>query len=183
MIKQKVVKNSGIILRIRKHMPSAVLVSLYQTLIQPYLTYCNVVWAIDRSTVLNDLFLRQKRIIRAITRSKYLCHTAPLFQKLNILPLSSLNDLQVACFVFRCRNSLLPEKFCRMFTLNSSIHSHNTRHKCDISHVQHRLNLRSATIRIYGITLWNSLAVKLKSTSTIGSFQKQYKQFLLSTLS
>ena len=60
MIKRKVVKHSGIILRIREQMPSTVLVSLYQTLSQPYLTYCNIVWAIDRSALLNDLFLHQK---------------------------------------------------------------------------------------------------------------------------
>ena len=60
MIKQKIVKNTGIILRIRKQMPLSVLSSLYQTLIQPYFNYCNIVWCMDQTVVLNDLFLRQK---------------------------------------------------------------------------------------------------------------------------
>lgn len=182
MIKQKIVKNSGIILRIRKHIPPTVLVSLYQTLIQPYFNYCNIVWAINRTAVLNDLFLRQKRIIRIITGSKFLSHTAPLFKLLNILPLADLNDLQVACFVFRCRKNLLPHKFCSMFITNSSIHSHNTRHKFDLTHVYHRLTLRSVTVRFYGITLWNSLSDQLKNCHTLYQFKKLYKHFLISNL-
>jgi len=182
MIKQKVVKNSGIILRIRKRMPLTVLVSLYHTLIQPYFNYCNIVWAIDRTAVLNDLFMRQKRIIRVITNSKFLSHTAPLFKTLSILPLNSLNDFQLACFVFRCQKNLLPDKFCSMFKPNSNTHSHDTRHKSDLTHVYHRLTLRSVTVRIHGITLWNSLSDELKNCHNLIHFKRLYKHFIISNL-
>ena len=60
-IKQKVTKNLGIILKIRKHLPDTVLRSLYFSLIHPYYEYCNIVWAIHHTNALNQLFITQKR--------------------------------------------------------------------------------------------------------------------------
>ena len=123
-----------------------------------------------------------KKVVRIITGSKYLSHTSPLFKSLNILPLPRLNDLQAACFVFSCRMNLLPATFCSMFESNSVIHSHDTRHKSDLKHIYHRLTLRSTTIRIHGVALWNSLPIELKNCSTLKQFKSLYKQSLMTNL-
>ena len=49
IIKSKVSKNLGLISFIKKNVPLSVLKTLYNTLVQPYLEYCNIVWAIHRS--------------------------------------------------------------------------------------------------------------------------------------
>lgn len=164
-------------------MPQSALISLYFTLIHPYLEYCNVVWAIDRSTVLQELFICQKKAVRIITGSKYNSHTTPLFSNLRILPITNLNDFQVACFIYRCVNNLLPQKFCIMFNSNSSVHSHNTRHKSDLRHQYHRLCLRKNTVRIFGTILFNSLSIELRNISTYTAFRSNYKNKLLDNLS
>ena len=43
-ISSKVSKSTGILLRIRKHFPNDVLLTLYHTLIEPYFSYCNIIW-------------------------------------------------------------------------------------------------------------------------------------------
>ncbi len=182
MIKQKIVKNTGIIYKIRKHLPQSVLISLYHTLIHPYLDYCNIVWAINKTTALNDLFICQKKIIRIVTNSKPRDHTVPLFKNLQILPVQSLNDFQVACFVFRCFNNLIPAKFCSMFSTNSTVHSYNTRHKSNLKHNYHRLALRSHTVRIYGVIVWDSLSDELTKLTSINYFRRHYKRLLISDL-
>jgi len=48
---------------IKKNVPLSVLKTLYSTLVQPYLEYCNIVWAIHRSTALNSLYLIQKKAV------------------------------------------------------------------------------------------------------------------------
>ena len=60
-IKRKVRKSIGIILPVRHHLPRHILLSLYRTLIHPYFEYCNIVWAVNKSCVLDKLFICQKR--------------------------------------------------------------------------------------------------------------------------
>jgi hypothetical protein len=62
---------------------------------------------------LNDLFLSQKKAIRAITYSKWNSHSDPLFKLLRILPLHNLNDFHVCCFVYSGINNLLSKNFCQ----------------------------------------------------------------------
>ena len=59
--------------------------SLYYTLIYPYLSYCNIVWSSTYNTHLNRIFTLQKSAIHALSKSKYHAHTAPLFVKPKIL--------------------------------------------------------------------------------------------------
>ena len=56
----KVSKNTGILYRTRKNLNVSTLMLLYQTPIQPYFEYCNVLWCIDDSQYLNKLFAKQK---------------------------------------------------------------------------------------------------------------------------
>lgn len=60
LIKQKVAKNLGIITHVRNSLPLSVLKTLYNTMIHPYFEYCNVIWAIHRSTALKKLNAYQK---------------------------------------------------------------------------------------------------------------------------
>jgi len=179
LIKQKINKNVGIIRKISKSVPQSVLLSLYHTLIHPYLAYCNIVWAIDRTTFLDKLFVSQKKAIRLIANSKFNSHTAPLFLKLSILTIYQLNDLQVGCFVYRCTRNTLPNKFCSMFNMNSSIHSHQTRQCSKLHHEHCRLHVRSKTIRNYGVLLWNSLTDDICYVNSFASFKCKLKYFLL----
>lgn len=66
-------------------LPLKILVDLYNAMILPHLSYCNIVWGNCASYLLQKLFLLQKRAIRAITKYNFLAHTKKLFLKLNFL--------------------------------------------------------------------------------------------------
>ena len=61
-IRQKMSKSVGIILKTRKKLHSAVMISLYYSFIYPYLNYCNQVWGNTYITNLKPIILMQKRL-------------------------------------------------------------------------------------------------------------------------
>ena len=182
MIKSKVVKSIGIIYRMKFFVPHSVLLSLYHALVEPYLQYCNIIWAGHRTSALRELFLCQKRLMRIITNSSRLSHSAPLFKQLSILPVYDINNLQVGCFMYSAVNRLLPQCFSSMFVTNSTLHSYSTRRHNDIHQTQFRLNITKFSIRVYGALLWNSLDSEIKCLPTLSSFKNRYKQNLIASL-
>ena len=178
-VKQKVQRNIGVIYRIRINLPLDVLHSLYYTLINPYFEYCNIVWAIHRSSLLKNLFICQKKAVRVITMSKPRTHTEDLFNKLRVMTIFDINNLQVACFMYRCQNNLMPSYFHFMFPINSNYHSYDTRQKNQIHIDPYRLNIRKYTVNIFGPKLFNLLPKELIETKNYFVFKKEYKNLLL----
>jgi hypothetical protein len=174
----KISKNIGILFRTRNKLTPATLLMLYRTLIQPYIDYCNIVWAAGESVSLANLFRKQKKAIRAITFAKWDAHTSPIFHKLHICTLYEINKFQTACFVYKSLNGLLPSQFCNIFISNDEIHEHNTRMKYNIHQISHRTNIRAKSIRIYGAKIWNTLDEQIIDSTTFSVFKSRYKKIM-----
>ena len=66
------------------------LVTLYNSFVLPYISYCIEVWGNTFDKYLLPLFRLQKRVIRLITFSCYIAHTSDLFKDMKILTLSKI---------------------------------------------------------------------------------------------
>ena len=97
----------GILYRIKDLLPKRTLLLLYNTLILPYINYCNIAWGNCSKTKLDNVPL-QKKAVRICTHSTFLAHTDPLFHQLNILKIHEINDLQTAIFMFKYVKGVLP---------------------------------------------------------------------------
>ena len=86
----KVSKVIGILCKSRKYLPPRTLKTQYNSLFLPYLNYCNIIWGSTFLTHLEPLFLLQKRAARIVSGSPPRSHSAPIFQKLKILPIHSI---------------------------------------------------------------------------------------------
>ena len=86
--KNKISKGLGIITKARKYLNRETLLRLYNAFVFPYLTNCVEVWGTTPKKYLDPLIKIQKKIVRIITFSPYLCHTDPIFKDLNLLPIS-----------------------------------------------------------------------------------------------
>jgi hypothetical protein len=181
LVKNKVSKSMGIIRHIKNRLPLSVLKMLYNSLINPYYDYCNLIWGTDSETnvSMKNLLLTQKRAVRIISNSKWNSHTEPLFKKLRILRLGQLHRLQVACFMYKVNHSLVSEYFLNMFSANDTIHSHNTRQRTHYHIVYCRTAHMKSTIRIAGPKLWNSIDQDIQASSGIHQFRSRYKLLLL----
>ena len=82
--------------------------TLYYSLIYPYITCCNSTWSSTYVTNLNRIYHWKKRAVRAITNSDYRALSVPLFSKLKILDVYQINTFQIAKFVYCYHNNLLP---------------------------------------------------------------------------
>ena len=130
--------------------------------------------AINITTYLRRLFLTQKRLY-VLSRTY---HSQPIFKKLHILPLANLNDLQVACCIYRPTHRLLPTYFCDMFITNNYVHVHDTRLSNSLHIFGHTKNILRYTIRIFGPLLWNWLSADLRNISTVYLFKTYHKHQL-----
>ena len=182
-IKAKIAKNVGIIRGLKYLLPESTLKTPYNTLILPYLNYCNIIWASNKPTRLQPLLLLQKRAVRSITRSSYSAHSLPLFFKLKYLTIFDLNEVLMAKFMYRHQNHCLPKIFTSYFHTNSSIHDHFTRISNNLHIPYARTDVMDIQIRFCGPILWNCIH-QFRPTLIVGShrwqsLKKHYKSELL----
>ena len=91
----KISKSIGVIAKIRHYVPRRVLLSVYNSLIVPYLTYGICGWGNCALTFQRKIVTLQKRAIRLIYLRKSNEHTVPFFLKWNCLSLPSLFQLEI----------------------------------------------------------------------------------------
>ena len=124
-------------------------------MIYPYLTYCTEVWGNTHQTTLKKLLILQKKVARIISYSYYHANSDPLFKTLKILPVAKLYVYLVALFMFKYHHNLLPDIFTDMFSTNNSTHDYDTRFGKDLRIPLSTLTLRSKTINVRGVKIWN----------------------------
>jgi hypothetical protein len=179
-IKNKIAKSIGIIKRLRYCLAEHTLNTLYNTLVLPYLSYCNIIWANNKPTRLKPLLILQKRCMRIITNSHYNAHALPLFSKLNQLTIFDLNKLLIATFMFRHHKNCLPGVFKNYFYSNSTIHDHFTRISTNLHIIYARTDVMKLQLRICGPRIWNSIDPDIINNSrNWHGFKKLYKKHLL----
>ena len=137
---QKVSRTVGVMNRLKHIIPRKILLTLYNTMILPYISYCNIIWGNCAIYLLNRVLMLQKRAVRIINNDEPLTHTDPLFKKFRILKVCDINELQVAVFMYSYFNDLLPQTFNNCFIVNRAIHSHGTR-ICQNIHVPVNLKI------------------------------------------
>ena len=128
-ISSKISKSISILKYLKYIFPTNILKTLYQTLVFPYINYCNIIWGSAYKTTLRPLTLLQKKGIRIINKTSYLEHTEPLFKKTGLLQIDYVYQLNCVKFIYKCFNTNLFLDFKDNIHSNSSIHSYNTR-KC-----------------------------------------------------
>ena len=101
------------------------MLKLYNAFVFPYLTYCVEVWGTAPKKYLDPLIKIQKKIVRIITFSPYLCHTDPIFKDLNLLPISKLVTQRIGLLMFKYSIHSLPIVIEDLFTSNTSVSNHN----------------------------------------------------------
>ena len=74
-VRSKVAKSVGVLGKTREVLNYNSLLTLYHTLILPYLTYCVEVWGNTYSSNINPLIIIQKRAIRIVHKVGFYDHT------------------------------------------------------------------------------------------------------------
>jgi len=83
-IASKISKNTGILSRVAYLLPTRIRLNLYYSLVHPFLSYCNMVWAFNYDTRLKRLILLQKRAVRIIAGPCSQLSTTQMFHNFKI---------------------------------------------------------------------------------------------------
>ena len=89
-IKGKIARGIGILYKGKKYLNQKSLLNMYYAFIYPYFTYCITVWGNTFSYILDPLMKLQKRALRLVDGARKYDHTAPIFEKYELLNLRNL---------------------------------------------------------------------------------------------
>ena len=140
-----------------------------------FLQYGIVAWGQTFDSYTEPLLKLQKRAVRAISRQSFLAHTLPIFKDLKLLRIADIFKLRLFSFVYEAINKLAPDCFHNFFSLNSSIHCHDTRlsTRGDLFLAKHNtLQYGLKSIRYLGEKSWNEILVTIRSSSSKFLFKK-----------
>ena len=94
-IMKKLGRNIGILSKIRYFVSSEILISLYYSLVYPFLVYGLIARGNTYESTLNPIFLLQKKAVHVTTFSAHDCHSSQLFKSLVWSPLRAILSSQV----------------------------------------------------------------------------------------
>ena len=158
--------------------------TLYNSMILPYLYYCNLAWGGTYEANLQRIIvfvILQKHALRIVNNSTYDANTSPIFKELKLLKFHDIHSFQLGFFMFSLKNSTLPPKFNNLCLINSQIHNYNTRNAHSFRLPLCRTNTRQFSIYFQGPKFYNSLNSTITGSSSSASFKRKLKEFLLST--
>ena len=111
----KISKGIGIIIQARKVFNETTLLSLYNSLILPYVSYCIHVWGKAYVTHLKYIMVLQNKAVRVISGVPPRTNADNLYLELDILPVKKIFVYIISIFMYRYMNGMLPELFLDMF--------------------------------------------------------------------
>ena len=143
--------------RVKHTLTPKALKSLYISFFHSHLLYCTNIYSCTSQTNINKIFLQQKKAIRIITNSSYTAHTAPLFARLNILPLEKVITHAKLSFMHTVYYGTAPTSFNNIWQTQAQRHPDlNLRNATDIYVPFPRIDLFKR-MPIYSLpTVWNS---------------------------
>ena len=163
---QKISKSIGIIAKIRHYVPRRVLLSVYNSLIVPYLTYGICGWGNCALTFQRKIVTLQKRALRLIYFSKSKEHPYPSFSNQIAFPcLASFSEIvAIYCMISTDRQHQLDISILNQFVKTSQIHNYRTRSvSSDSFYVKFsRTDKMYAFFKRIGAQIWNSIAYSIK---------------------
>ena len=94
-------KMTGILYRVRNNITTKCLKQIYFCLVYPYLTYCSAIWGGAYGTLIDHIFISQKKLVRIMFSKKSYDHTHPTFKEHSLLKIRDVISHQRACW--RCK--------------------------------------------------------------------------------
>ena len=176
-----IARNIGVMSKLSHFLPHYIMLSLYSTLILPYLNYGLVAWGNAATSQINRLCILQKKAIRIINNAEFRAHTNNLFLKNKVLKIKDLYIFQLGQLMYKLINQQLPLPFNDMFVKNDSIHKHFTRQASSFHLPLNRTSFAQKTFVFTGPKLWNSLSNDIIQCNSIQIFKGRLKSFLLNT--
>ena len=117
-IGKRISRAVGVIKKMQLIFPKSVLITIYNALILPHINYCLLSWGLDTSV--KNIFMQQKKAIRAISSAGYNAHTEPLFKLYNVLKVEDIYNYRLLVLYYNLKHNKVPN-YITSFLPNTSI--------------------------------------------------------------
>ena len=155
-ISTKTARGSWALTRLKRYVNQKTLLTVYYSMIFPYLQYCITIWGPCSRCNLTFVVSLQKRIIRVTSGAGCRAHSKPLLLQLQVLNLEDIFFVEVAKYMHFLSSNL--DKFSQqsLYSQVSSLHDHNTRYSSKSNCYIKPTNLRIGrqTMHILGPKIW-----------------------------
>ena len=152
--------------------------TLYQSLVEPHMSYCCEIWGSTYKSV-KKLFLLQIKAIQIICNLNYHDHTFVFYHSSKILKLYYLVTYKTMIILYKANNHFLNGRVQALFKPTEAIHMYGTR-QSKLFYVKKNTTIRLLSLTVKGIKTWNSLANEITQLPSLTQFLK--KPFKLSLL-
>ena len=147
-----------ILKRIRPFVGLEHLKNVYRSIVEPYFTYCCIVWDSIGETLVDSLQKFQNRAARVITGASYSKHSADIRHELGWLSVSEIRQHHMAVMMFQVNHGLCSSYLSDMFDANTSRLSYDLRSsRMNLIVPKARTNYFRDRFASAGAKLWNSL--------------------------
>ena len=180
-VKSKIAKSIGIFVKAKNILPISSMMTLYYSLIYPYMTYCIEVWGLAADIHLISLIRLQKKIIRIIKSVPTRTPSNPLFKELHVLSLNKVYMQKIIIFMYKYIKNMLPSIFDELFIRNRNIVTTTTRQSQDLHLTTCKTVFFMNSIRFKGPRMWNDFSKKVDHFCSYHTFKKRIKQKLLNS--
>ena len=177
-IYHKISKSIGIITKIRHYVPHHILLSVYNSLIFPYLTYGICASGNCALTFQRKIVILQKRALRLVYFSKSKEHIVPFFLKSNCLPLPDLFFRDCNYLLYDINRQTAQISILNQFVKTSQIYNYRTRSVSSEFYVKFsRTDKMYAFFSRIAAQIWTSIPYSIKLLKR-SSFRKKIKELL-----
>ena len=178
----KIKRSIGVLKRTRSYLPKSSLITLYQTLIETHLRYCNVIWRQCVETLKDKLQALQNRVLRTVASQKFEhADHSRLLVEYGWLSVRNLIKMDMGICRYKILNGQAPEEFKHIFQSVSSMHKYQTRSSQNDNLHLPQLNLKNSqsATSYAGVKIWNDIPPKIRKAESIVTFKNQFKEHLM----
>ena len=176
-VRSKVARSVGVLGKAREVLNYKSLLTLYNTLIIPYLSYCAEVWGNTYRSNIQPLTIIQKRAIRIVNKVGYYDHTNTLFLNSQVMKFIDLINYRTALFMYKVRNKLVPGNILKLFRDREG--GYNFRWDQNLKQSSANTTRKSMCISVCGVKIWNGLTEAVKHSTNIIQFKNKLKHLTL----
>ena len=147
---------------------------LYQSLVEPHMSYCCEIWGSMYQSRFKKIFMLQKKAMRIIYNLNNHDHTSVFFHSSNILKLHDLGTYKTMIILYKANNHPLNGRVQAFFKPTEAIHMYGTRQSKLFYVKKTNTTLRLLSLTVKSINTWNSLANKIAQLPSLAQFIKTF---------
>ena len=178
-LQKKMRSSNYCIQKIKPFLDRKTLLLLYHTLVKSHILYCITSWCFGNETMINKLQCAGNKLMPFIFNVGKRQMVSHVMKNNSLLTISQIRDIEIATFVYKFMNKLLPLPFDHSFKTVFKI-TKNTRSQSSLYPSFCKVHITKQAMRYKGPLIWNDIPFNLRQDSkSLKSFRSAFTIFFL----